>query len=225
MDLTAAWALPAWPISLDSVRKVAASLRRGRYRSAQNYFDAAVTYQEHFRGESVDPLLRRALRRYAKAVVRGLAGSKLKAIFPAMRLEPLLDTSPASAAEPWNPFLVAHAADALLLAVWFMLREIEFAAPARRTSRPARHGSSSGSLCTRRRRVAGGSSRRGSFAALAASGPGPCARRTRPCDTFPGSRWRAFGAAAGRCSRTRRAPPGRRARPSCSSGGCCWRRG
>ena len=128
MDLTAAWALPAWPISLDSVRKVAASLRRGRYRSAQNYFDAAVTYQEHFRGESVDPLLRRALRRYAKAVVRGLAGSKLKAIFPAMRLEPLLDTSPASAAEPWNPFLVARAADALLLAVWFMLREIEFAA-------------------------------------------------------------------------------------------------
>ena len=120
----AAWALPAWPISLDSVRKVAASLRRGRYRSAQNYFDAAVTYQEHFRGESVDPLL----RRYAKAVARGLAGSKLKAIFPAMRLEPLLDTSPASAAEPWNPFLVAHAADALLLAVWFMLREIEFAA-------------------------------------------------------------------------------------------------
>ena len=87
-----------------------------------------MTYQEHFRGESVDPLLRRALRRYAKAVVRGLAGSKLKAIFPAMRLEPLLDTSPASAAEPWNPFLVAHAADALLLAVWFMLREIEFAA-------------------------------------------------------------------------------------------------
>ena len=128
VDLTAAWALPAWPISLDSVRKVAASLRRGRYRSAQNYFDAAVTYQEHFRGESVDPLLRRALRRYAKAVVLGLAGSKLKAIFPAMRLEPLLDTSPASAAEPWNPFLVAHAADALLLAVWFMLREIEFAA-------------------------------------------------------------------------------------------------
>ena len=103
MDLTAAWALPAWPISLDSVRKVAASLRRGRYRSAQNYFDAAVTYQEHFRGEPVDPLLRRALRRYAKAVVRGLAGSKLKAIFPAMRLEPLLDTSPASAAEPWKP--------------------------------------------------------------------------------------------------------------------------
>ena len=128
VDLTAAWALPAWPISLDSVRKVAASLRRGRYRSAQNYFDAAVTYQEHFRGESVDPLLRRALRRYAKAVARGLAGSKLKTIFPAMRLEPLLDTSPASAAEPWNPFLVAHAADALLLAVWFMLREIEFAA-------------------------------------------------------------------------------------------------
>ena len=109
VDLTAAWALPAWPISLDSVSKVAASLRRGRYRSAQNYFDAAVTYQEHFRGESVDPLLRRALRRYAKAVVRGLAGSKLKAIFPAMRLEPLLETSPAAAAEPWNPFLVAHA--------------------------------------------------------------------------------------------------------------------
>ncbi|CAE7823377.1 unnamed protein product [Symbiodinium sp. CCMP2592] len=128
VDFTAAWALPAWPISLDSVRKVAASMRKGRYRSAQNYFDAAVTYQEHFRGELVDPLVRRAIRRYAKAVVRGLAGSKLKAIFPAMRLEPLLDPSPASAAEPWAPWKAAHSADALLLAVWFMLREIEFAA-------------------------------------------------------------------------------------------------
>ena len=128
VDFTASWALPAWPITLDAVRKVAANLRRGRYRSAQNYFDAAVTYQEHFRGQPVDPLLQRAIRRYAKAVVRGLAGSRLKAIFPAMRLEPLLDPSPASAAAPWNPWCAAHAADALLLAVWFMLREIEFAA-------------------------------------------------------------------------------------------------
>ena len=158
----------------------AANLRRGRYRSAQNYFDAAVTYQEHFRGQPVDPLLRRAIRHYAKAVVRGLAGSRLKAIFPAVRLEPLLDPSPASAAAPWNPWCAAHAADALLLAVWFMLREIEFAAARTEDIEAGRTGFCSGSPCTRRRRGESGSSRRGSFAALAGSSLCPCARRMRP---------------------------------------------
>ena len=207
VDLTAAWALPAWPISLDSVRKVAASLRRGRYRSAQNYFDAAVTYQEHFRGESVDPLLRRALRRYAKAVVRGLAGSKLKAIFPAMRLEPLLDTSPASAAEPWNPFLVAHAADALLLAVWFMLREIEFAAA---RTEDIQAGEAWVLLRIPLHKTAQGGGRELTARQLRCA----CGVRSRPmCPAHAAMRHvsrlkvAGFGAAAGRCSRTRRAPP------------------
>ncbi|CAE7802957.1 unnamed protein product [Symbiodinium sp. CCMP2592] len=84
------WAVAPWPISAEAVRKVAATFRRGGYRSVQNYFDAAVSYQEQFRGEAVDPLIRRAMRRYARAVVRGLPGSKLKAIFAVDRLVALV---------------------------------------------------------------------------------------------------------------------------------------
>ena len=55
VDLCQAWAVEPWPISLEAIRNVAASLRRGGYRSAQNYFDAAVAYQERFREQAVDP--------------------------------------------------------------------------------------------------------------------------------------------------------------------------
>ncbi|CAE7519431.1 unnamed protein product [Symbiodinium sp. CCMP2592] len=100
----------------------------GGYRSVQNYFDAAVSYQEQFRGEAVDPLIRRAMRRYARAVVRGLPGSKLKAIFAVDRLVALVSRVDPPGADAWSPWVTAHAVDALILAVWFMLREIEFSA-------------------------------------------------------------------------------------------------
>ena len=70
VDLCQAWAVEPWPISLEAVRNVAASLRRGGYRSAQNYFDAAVAYQERFREQAVDPLLKKAMRRYTRAILR-----------------------------------------------------------------------------------------------------------------------------------------------------------
>ena len=117
-----------WPISLEVVRSVAASLRRGGYRSAQNYFDAAVAYQERFREQAVDPLLKKAMRRYTRAVLRGLPGSRLKTVFPVDRLTALVVIGDAPAARAWSPWTAAHAADALLLAAWFMLREIELAA-------------------------------------------------------------------------------------------------
>ena len=122
VDLCQAWAVEPWPISLEAIRNVAASLRRGGYRSAQNYFDAAVAYQERFREQTVDPLLK-AMRRYTRAVLRGLPGSRLKAVFPVDRLAALLTTSDAPAARAWSPWTSAHAADALLLAAWFMLRD------------------------------------------------------------------------------------------------------
>ena len=128
VDLCQAWAVEPWPISLEAIRNVAASLRRGGYRSAQNYFDAAVTYQERFREQAVDPLLKKAMRRYTRAVLRTLPGSRLKAVFTVDRLAALLTTRDAPAARAWSPWTSAHAADALLLAAWFMLREIEFAA-------------------------------------------------------------------------------------------------
>ncbi|CAE7696681.1 DNMT3A [Symbiodinium sp. CCMP2592] len=122
------WAVAPWPISAEAVRKVAATFRRGGYRSVQNYFDAAVSYQEQFRGEAVDPLIRRAMRRYARAVVRGLPGSKLKAIFAVDRLVALVSRVDPPGSDARRVWVTAHAVDALILAVWFMLREIEFSA-------------------------------------------------------------------------------------------------
>ncbi|CAE7511741.1 unnamed protein product, partial [Symbiodinium sp. KB8] len=84
-----------------AVRSVAASLRRGGYRSAQNYFDAAVAYQE------------RPARQAAEDLPGGSADRP---------------GGDAPTARAWSPWTAAHAADALLLAAWFMLREIEFAA-------------------------------------------------------------------------------------------------
>ena len=93
----------------------------GGYRSAQNYFDAAVTYQKKI----LRPLLRKAVRPFTRAVLRGIPGARLKARFPVDCLAPLVLPTRGKA---WNPWTTAHATDALLLAVWFMLREIEWAA-------------------------------------------------------------------------------------------------
>jgi len=110
VDLCQAWAISPWP---DAVRKVAASFRRGGYKSVQNYFDAAATYQERFREEAVDPLLRRSMRRFTRAVLRGLPGTRLKAMFPVDRLAKLITVHPGAQAEAWSPWTTAHAADAL----------------------------------------------------------------------------------------------------------------
>ncbi|CAE7194098.1 unnamed protein product [Symbiodinium sp. CCMP2592] len=75
--------------------------------------------QEQFRGEAVDPLIRRAMRRYARA---------LKAIFAVDRLVALVARVDPPGSDAWSPWVTAHAVDALILAVWFMLREIEFSA-------------------------------------------------------------------------------------------------
>ena len=75
VDLCQAWAVDPWPISLEAVRSVAGvAASRRLYRSAQNYFDAAVAYQERFREQAVDPLLKKAMRRYTRSVLRGLPG-------------------------------------------------------------------------------------------------------------------------------------------------------
>ena len=127
-DVCHAWAQEPWPITAEKLRMVAASFRRGGYRSVQNYFDSATTYQEHFLGIVVEPLLRKAMRRYTRAVTRGLPGARLKAIFPFDLLAKLAAVLEPAHLEPWSPWNSAHAVDAMILAVWFMLREIEFAA-------------------------------------------------------------------------------------------------
>ena len=112
---------------------------RSRRRScawSRHPFGAAVTApskitltrRRRTRNTSWAPLLRKAMRRYTRAVTRGLPGARLKAIFPFDLLAKLAAVLEPAHLEPWSPWNSAHAVDAMILAVWFMLREIEFAA-------------------------------------------------------------------------------------------------
>ena len=73
----------------------------------------------------MDPLLRRFANRVIKAIVRGLPGSRLKEAFPLPALTPLVSFADRAA---FDPERAAHSADVFVIAVWFMLREIEVAA-------------------------------------------------------------------------------------------------
>ena len=104
---------------------IGAAFRAGAYRSAKEYFLAAFRYQEHDLRMEVDPLLRRFANRVIKAIVRGLPGSRLKEAFPLPALAPLVCFADRAG---FDPARAAHSADVFILAVWFMLREIEVAA-------------------------------------------------------------------------------------------------
>ncbi|OLP89969.1 hypothetical protein AK812_SmicGene28521 [Symbiodinium microadriaticum] len=61
------WAVEPWPITVDAISKVTASLRRGGYKSAQNHFDAAASYQERY---EVADMLKLDLKDAAQKPVR-----------------------------------------------------------------------------------------------------------------------------------------------------------
>ncbi|CAE7865278.1 unnamed protein product, partial [Symbiodinium sp. KB8] len=82
---------------------------------AKEYFLAAFRYQEHDLRLEVDPLLRRFASRVIKAIEA----------FPLPALAPLVSFADRAA---FDPARAAHSADVFVIAVWFMLREIEVAA-------------------------------------------------------------------------------------------------
>ena len=193
---------------------VAASFRRGGYRSVQNYFDSATTYQEHFLGIVVEPLLRKAMRRYTRAVTRGLPGARLKAIFPFDLLAKLAAVSEPAHLEPWSPWNSAHAVDAMILAVWFMLREIEFAA-ARTQDIDVLPGAVVLRIPFTERRLQ---------CACRASVLPLCPYTMPPGATSIGLRRLAHGPGGNRSFPTVPAERGPKERWYSSSGGCSWRR-
>jgi len=114
-----------WPISAHVLEVVGAGFKKGAYRSAKEYFLAAFRHQENDLRIAVDPLLRRLANRIIRSVVRGLPGSRLKEAFPVLALVPLVAFADA---EPFDISRPAHSVDVYIIAVWFMLREIEVAA-------------------------------------------------------------------------------------------------
>lgn len=121
--ICAAWEMSPWPLTPTNIRCVAASFKMGGYRSAGVYFSAVTSYQmRHLRTE-VDGITRRCIKDCVRSIRRGLGVTALKDAFDARLLVKVAvadDTIPFSFSE------VGHLRDASLIAIWFMLREIEF---------------------------------------------------------------------------------------------------
>ena len=69
---------PRCPFTASKVKKVAASLRAGRYRSAEPYFHRARMEQIRRLEKPPDVATIDAMKRYARAVARGVGPLKLK---------------------------------------------------------------------------------------------------------------------------------------------------
>ena len=122
--LAAAWEVDPFPLSAESIRCVAASLKAGGYRSSRLYFQAAIKYQLRILHDTVHPLLRSLIRDMNRSIKRGLGPSQLKHGFDPFLLTGLIDSADS---DPFDSERVTHMVDVILLAVWFMLREIEIA--------------------------------------------------------------------------------------------------
>ncbi|CAE7242685.1 unnamed protein product [Symbiodinium sp. CCMP2592] len=114
-----------WPLDHYRIKLLAACLKDGGYKSAQLYLDAAIYHHEHVLQLDVPPALKKAARRFARAAVRGMPGSKLKQAFDLGVLSTLVRFQ--AAPEPLDCRRPHHAVDVVIIACWFMLREVEIA--------------------------------------------------------------------------------------------------
>ena len=114
-----------FPLDVQKLQLLAGALRIGGYRSAGLYLDAALWHQEHRLRSPVSADLRRAARSLTKAALRGLPGSRLKQAFDLADLATLVEHD--AVAGSLDMDILPHAVDVLVVATWFMLREIEIA--------------------------------------------------------------------------------------------------
>eukprot|EP00435_Cladocopium_sp_Y103_P007602 s3351_g2.t1 len=122
--ICAAWQVEPWPVSVQSIQCFGASLKEGAYKSAQGFFQAVFTYQRRHLQQDVDNVIRSAARDYSRSVSRGLGPSTLKDSFDVG----LLTQIPIEAqAHPFSMQSPAHGRDVMLVASWFMMRELELA--------------------------------------------------------------------------------------------------
>jgi hypothetical protein len=82
------------------------------------------THQEHVRREPVPTAVRKEAKHLCRSIKRGLPGRRLKDAFPFASIAGLVKFA---RPEPFDPACVTHVADVLIVACWFMLREIELA--------------------------------------------------------------------------------------------------
>eukprot|EP00435_Cladocopium_sp_Y103_P047536 s110_g14.t1 len=119
-----AWQVEPWPVTLRSIQCFGASLKEGAYKSAQGFFQAVFTYQRRHLQQEVDPVVRGAARDYTRSISRGIGPSALKDSFDVDMLSQIpVDYK----TDPFDMQSPAHGRDVMILACWFMMRELEMA--------------------------------------------------------------------------------------------------
>lgn len=123
-EICKAWNVAPWPVSHESLRSFAASLKAGHYRSSSLYFSTIFSFQQRTMAIPVDKILSALAKDYNRSITRGMGPSKLKDAFDLSLIGKLPSRYHT---EAFSRHDVSHAKDVCLIAGWYMLREIELA--------------------------------------------------------------------------------------------------
>ena len=124
-EILEAWGQPPLPLTPNKVKMVAASLRAGRYRSAEPYFHRARMEQLRSMQKPADAATLDAMKRYARAIARGIGTSKLK---DSIQLELLADHTHPPKTEAISllaPTACTWPMGLFILGSWWLTRGIE----------------------------------------------------------------------------------------------------
>ena len=114
-----AWGLDPFPPTLRTVRAFAATLKRGKYRSAASYLWLYKSEAER-RGHCWSSVLAKALRDGIRSCERGMGPTTQAQPLPMARLGLLpLDDA------PWARNGPARPRNAIITGAWWLLREVE----------------------------------------------------------------------------------------------------
>jgi len=117
--LLAAWGLEPHPLDQDKLRKLAASLKRGGYRSSVNILSQYKVDAER-RGQSLDATIVRCLADIGRSCRRGLGPPCRAAPLPFERLSSL-----PGGVQPWARGGPIAPRNAIVVGSWWLLRETE----------------------------------------------------------------------------------------------------
>ena len=124
-EVMQSWDRPPMPLDVEKVGFMAASLRAGRYRSAEPYFNRARI--EHIRrfDKSPGPAVLDAIRQYARAVERGTGPSRLKDALQLQEIEDYIELPTATELYTGDMQEALWPAGLVVLGSWWMTRSIE----------------------------------------------------------------------------------------------------
>eukprot|EP00438_Fugacium_kawagutii_P005920 Skav229270 [mRNA] locus=scaffold952:186213:187874:- [translate_table: standard] len=114
-----AWHIPPWPLTVDTVWKIGASLKAGGYKSSKLYFSAASKFHTLHHGE-LTAATKVAIRDATRSIERGLGGPQLKDAFELEALRQVFRQ------QDFDEFAGAYCMT--VAGTWFLTREIELAA-------------------------------------------------------------------------------------------------